>query len=172
MHMLATALTFAGAGGLGLAAGLVLDYLGLLGASQDRSPGQLVLAALVLLVSGLLFWVGNRLRRRRQAVVHPRPRPAHGARGRACCWCLPWEPRWRRPTPSDTALGRRWVRWIRRKTAEHEPGHERRPDRRRGGRLDGRPGQSAGHGHPRRLLAGLGDRPRRRALGHRPVRQR
>jgi hypothetical protein len=71
MHMLATALTFAGAGGLGLAAGLVLDYLGLLGASQDRSPGQLVLAALVLLVSGLLFWVGNRLRRRRQEVVHP-----------------------------------------------------------------------------------------------------
>jgi hypothetical protein len=71
MHVLATALTFAGAGGLGLAAGLVLDYLGLLGSSQDRRPGQLVLAALVLLVSGLLFWVGKRLRRRRQAVAHP-----------------------------------------------------------------------------------------------------
>jgi hypothetical protein len=69
--MLATALTFAGAGGLGLAAGLVLDYLGLLGARADRSPGQLVLAVLVLLVSGLLLWVGKRLRWRSQAVAHP-----------------------------------------------------------------------------------------------------
>jgi hypothetical protein len=71
VHILSTALTFAGAGGFGLAAGLVLDYLGLLGASQDRSPGQLVLAGLVLLGSGLLFWVGNRLRRRSHAVAHP-----------------------------------------------------------------------------------------------------
>jgi hypothetical protein len=71
VHILSTALTFAGAGGFGLAAGLVLDYLGLLGASQDRSPGQLVLAALILLASGLLFWMGKRLRWRSHAVAQP-----------------------------------------------------------------------------------------------------
>lgn len=39
MHILSTALTFAGAGGLGLAAGLVLDYLGLLGGQRRQEPG-------------------------------------------------------------------------------------------------------------------------------------
>lgn len=104
MHILSTALTFAGAGGLGLAAGLVLDYLGLLGARDGRSLGQLVLAALVLLVSGLLLWLGKRLRWRSQAVAHT-PASTRAWRPReSLLLVFPLGPCWRRPTLSESGL--------------------------------------------------------------------
>ena len=61
---LSTFLTFLGAGGFGMAGALVLDYFGLLGAREDTGPGELVLAAVVFLVAGGLFWTGRRLQAR------------------------------------------------------------------------------------------------------------
>jgi uncharacterized membrane protein YdcZ (DUF606 family) len=63
MFALSTALTFLAAGGFGLAGALVLDYFGLLGAARDdTSTGQLVLAAVLFVVAGVMFWVGRRVR--------------------------------------------------------------------------------------------------------------
>jgi hypothetical protein len=65
MFAMSTALTFLGAGGFGLAVAIVLDYFGLLGATrEDTSPGQLVFAAVIAAVAGVLFWVGRRVRAR------------------------------------------------------------------------------------------------------------
>jgi hypothetical protein len=58
VHMLSVGLTFLGAGGFGLAGALVLDYFGLLGARDDTSPGELVLALVIFVIAGVLFgWV-------------------------------------------------------------------------------------------------------------------
>jgi hypothetical protein len=81
MFMLSTALTFLGVSGFGLAGALVLDYFGLLGARQDTSPGELVLAAVVSLVGGALFGVGRRLSTRHRAVA-PTKASTHGWRPR------------------------------------------------------------------------------------------
>jgi hypothetical protein len=61
---LSTFLTFLGAGGLGLAGALVLDYFGVLGTRRDTGPGELVLASVVFLVAGGLFWAGRRIQAR------------------------------------------------------------------------------------------------------------
>jgi hypothetical protein len=61
---LSTFLTFLGASGFGLAGALVLDYFGVLGAREDTGPGELVLAAVVFVVAGGLFWTGRRIQAR------------------------------------------------------------------------------------------------------------
>jgi hypothetical protein len=74
MFVLSTALTFLGASAMGLAGALVLDYLGLLRAREDTSPGQLIVAAVVLLVGGALLWVGRRL-----STSHPAAAPTRAS---------------------------------------------------------------------------------------------
>jgi len=54
-------LTYLGAGGIGIAGGLVLDYFGLLGTRQDTNSGQLITAAVIFVASGVLFWAGHRV---------------------------------------------------------------------------------------------------------------
>jgi hypothetical protein len=41
----------------------VLDYFGLLGARDDTSPGELVLAFVIFVIAGAFFWVGHRIGR-------------------------------------------------------------------------------------------------------------
>jgi hypothetical protein len=86
MFVLSTALRVLGAGAMGLAGALVLDYLGLLGARTDPSPGQLIAAAVVVLVGGALLWVGRRLRTSHPAAA-PTPTSTRGWRPREC-WLL------------------------------------------------------------------------------------
>jgi hypothetical protein len=64
MFLLAVALRGFGAVCLGIGVALVLDYFGLL-VGEEGPASELLGAAGLLVASGLLFWVGTVLRRKR-----------------------------------------------------------------------------------------------------------
>ena len=66
LFLLAVWLKYFAAGCLGIAIALVLDYFGLLaGGEEEGTSGELLGAAGFFVASGLLFWLGTVLRRKR-----------------------------------------------------------------------------------------------------------